>query len=625
MLPTLNLLPYPRKVKPAEGTLNLAQSGLIALNVPRPTSLLFTAQRLRRALEAYVGPNWEAIGGGYVPAGIRLTLDDGVIHTQGYHLVIASDGIRIAGHDEAGIFYGVATLIQLLQTHGAHLPLLEINDWPDFPQRGLMLDISRDKVPTMETLYMLVDMLASWKINQFQLYIEHTFAYRQHPEVWAKASPMTAEQILSLDAYCRQRYIDLVPNQNSFGHMHRWFEHTRYLPLAETESGIMTPWGEQRDHPFSLSPAVPGAIALIEDLYRELLPNFTSKLFNVGCDETFDLGVGRSKALVAAKGKGRVYLDFLLQIYGLVKARGRTMQFWGDIINQHPDLVPELPKDSIALEWGYEATHDFSGKTALFARSGIPYYVCPGTSSWTTIAGRTDNAIANIRSAAENGFKNGAVGLLNTDWGDHGHWQQLPVSYLGFAYGAALGWACSANAGIDLPAAVSTFAFRDKAAIMGKLAYDLGNAYQKPGVLFENGSLLFWLYQWPLDLMRQRAASLPEASRTVLNDDDKLWAGLHSTLEYIDGVIVSLDRAEMTVSDADLLKHEFTITAHMLRHGARRGLLQLGDTSLGKAALLADLDAIEEEYRALWLARNRPGGLDDSAARLRAARQLYAT
>ena len=99
-----------------------------------------------------------------------------------------------------------------------------------------MLDISRDKVPTMETLYALVDLLAGWKINQLQLYTEHTFAYRQHPEVWAEASPLTGQEILGLDAYCRKRFVELVPNQNSFGHMHRWLKHARYAPLAEVNS-----------------------------------------------------------------------------------------------------------------------------------------------------------------------------------------------------------------------------------------------------------------------------------------------------------------------------------------------------------------------------------------------------
>ncbi len=233
--------------------------------------------------------------------------------------------------------------------------------------------------------------------------------------------------------------------------------------------------------------------------------------------------------------------------------------------------------------------------------------------------------MGNIRNAVENGLKRGAIGVLNTDWGDRGHWQQLPISYLGFAYGAALSWAYDSNLNLDLPAALDAFAFQDKAGIMGKLTYDLGNAYQQTGVVIHNSSLLFWLYQQPLAELRQaRAAWLTEGSLANLMDDEILRFNLEQTLEYIDGVMARLDNTDMARPDAALIKREFAHTARMLKHGAKRGLLQLGDTSYTKQALLAELDAIEKEYRELWLTRNRPGGLKDSVASLSAARGLYA-
>src|SRR5208283_954463 len=102
------------------------------------------------------------------------------------------------------------------------------------------------------------------------------------------------------------------------------------------------------------------------------LPNFSSRFFNVGCDETWDLGRGQSKKLGETKGKGRVYLDFLKQIHREVSARGKKMMFWGDIILKYPKQIRELtafgvppsggsrwpPKGGtpslIALNWGYE-------------------------------------------------------------------------------------------------------------------------------------------------------------------------------------------------------------------------------------------------------------------------------
>ena len=424
------LLPAPQRLLMSEGTFALTDGRLILLDSATPQTIFFAAVRFQQALRDRLGLTWQIVASTSTPPDqIALTLRQtpGQTRAQGYELLITPEGITITASEEAGILYGVCTLIQILEHSTLPDPhpilsALRISDWPDLPVRGVMLDVSRDKVPTMDTLLALVDLLAGWKINQLQLYTEHAFAYRRHPEVWADASPLTGQEIMELDAYCRQRHIELVPNQNSFGHLTRWLTHPRYLPLAEAPNGFDTPF-DHRDYPFSLCPLDPGSLELVCSLYDELLPHFSSRMINVGCDETWDLGQGRSKQECEKRGVGRVYLDFALKIYQAVKVRGHTMQFWGDIITQHPELIPELPTDLIALEWGYEANHPFDEHGVRFAESGIPFYVCPGTSSWCSLAGRTDNALRNLWSGAENGLKHGAIGYLNTDWGDWGHWQ----------------------------------------------------------------------------------------------------------------------------------------------------------------------------------------------------------
>src|SRR6185295_18746980 len=146
------------------------------------------------------------------------------------------------------------------------------------------------------------------------------------------------------------------------------------------------------------------------------------------------------RAECQARGTERVYLDFLREVHARVQRRGHRLQFWGDIIVKRPELIAELPRDAIALEWGYEADHPFTEHLELFRRAGLEFYVCPGTSSWNSIAGRSDNAILNLARAAQQGQAAGALGLLTTDWGDHGHLQPLPVSYLGLLLGAGFSW-----------------------------------------------------------------------------------------------------------------------------------------------------------------------------------------
>lgn len=490
---------------------------------------------------------------------------------QGYRLRIAPAGITVTAPDEAGLFYGQMTLRQIARQCGEWLPGGEIEDWPDFPTRGVMLDISRDKVPTLATLLALVDELAEWKINHLELYTEHTFAYRNHRAVWEQASPLTGEEIRQLDAYCRARHVELAPNQNSFGHMERWLKHPAYQALAS---------GTQRS---CLDPQNPASVELLAELYAELLPNFTSRKFNVGCDETYGIG-------------GRVYWEFLKQIHRLVTAHGCTMHFWGDIIVNHPELVAELPRDVVVLEWGYEAGHKFDDHLALFAKSGLPFYVCPGTSSWNSIAGRTENCLGNLRNAAASGRRHGAIGFLNTDWGDNGHWQYLPVSYLGFAAGAALSWCYDANQRDDFMAALDTHVFRDSARVMGRLAYDLGNAYRQCGKEVGNATALFFLLQ------RDPAETLP---------------GLAAARDYIQRVMAPLTQARMERPDAALIADEFANAARLLIHACDRGL------GAPRAELAGQMRAIIAEHRRLWLARNRPGGLADSVGRMEVRLREY--
>lgn len=602
------LLPVPQEMSWNGGALALPQQLCITITDP---ALLFAAQTAQDALVYNAGVHWPVVAARGSDSGLALLLDDSLPHAQSYYLTVGEGRIVIRGADAAGVFYGVATLRQLLRQYNNMLPLGTVYDWPDFRARGVMLDISRDRVPTLRTLYDLVDRLASWKINQVQLYMEHTFAYQQHSAVWAQASPYTGQEILELDAYCRQRHITLLPNQNSLGHMERWLKHPRYQHLAECPDGFYRAATGRAMPPTSLNAADPASAAFVASLYDELLPHFTCDTLNVGCDEPWELGQCRSRSAADAIGAGRLYLNYLLKLHELVTARGRRMMFWDDIIVNHPELIPELPRDSTALVWGYEADHPFDARGALFRGSGIPFYVCGGTSSWNSVAGRTRNMRGNLLNAAEHGRKHGAVGYLITDWGDNGHWQPPPVSYAGFAYGAALSWSLAANTELDLPAALDWFAFEDAARVMGRLACELGDLYTLPGLARSNGSRLFDALQGG----PEQAARLAEAQAA-----GSLWAAL----AQIDAALAPLATARMARPDAALIVEEYRLCADLLRHACRRALYLLGDARADDPpALLADLDALVERQRRLWLARSRPGGLSDSLARFAAARALY--
>jgi hexosaminidase len=597
------LLPAPRRLEWHGEALATARVKQIRLR--GDDRMLFgVARHLAAAVLEEHDLRWQlsaADAGGEPAVALELGTPNAPSQREGYRLRIDGAGVVVTGADAAGLFYGCQTLRQILRQGPELLPGCTVEDHPDYAARGVMLDISRDKVPTNETLYRLVDRLAEWKVNQLELYTEHTFAYRDHREVWAQASPMTHDDVLRLDAYCRDRFVELVPNQNSFGHLHRWLGLPAYRHLAEAPDGWIGPDGTPREVPFSLNPTDGASLRFLDGLYAELLPHFTSRKFNVGGDETWDLGQGASRAACERKGKGRVYLDFLLALHDLVTRHGRTMHVWGDIIIQYPELVGELPDDVTVLEWGYEADHPFAEHTATIAATGLPFYVCPGTSSWNSIAGRTTNCLANIESAARNGLARGATGFLVTDWGDNGHWHHPPASYLGLAAGAALAWCYESNRDLDIATVLDRHVVRDRAGVAGGILVEAGKLHEHLERPMHNATILY-----------RTLRTKPDPAEFLAGVDAR---GFRSALAATQALLERVTEIRPSRPDAELLTRELTNALQLLAHACRKGTF-IVEGSGDAASLATELRGILGEYRELWSERNRIGGLHDSARRL---------
>ena len=528
-------------------------------------------------------------------------------HPEGYSLTIDRRGVRIEYRETGGLLAAGATLRQLLREYGRRLPHLKIRDWPDFARRGVMLDISRGRVPKLETLLDLAERLADFKINEFQPYTEHTFAYRRYKSVWQSWGALTAKGIRTLDARCRELGIDLLPNQNSFGHLRYFLEHPKVKKLAEVSEPYEGSTGDFLRFPTTLAPNNARTIKFIRELYDELLPNFSGQFFNVGCDETWDLGRGQSKKLCERRGKGRVYLDFLTKIHREASKRGKRMMFWGDIILHHPELIPKLPKDSIALNWGYEINHPFDKEAAMFATLPIPFYVCPGTATWMTLIGRHDTAFENLRLAAKAGRKHGALGYLNTDWGDGGHPQPLAVSWPLYVIGAAHSW-CSKSFDKKLLAPVlSRDVYEDPTQNMAKAAIVLGFAHRKFDYLESNitpfGAVI--------------AAPRPETRELFCRSGLKYYArikpkNIRVALAEVEKQRAVLAKVRSISKYGMMLKMELDLAARMAAQSCHIMLWQqalaAGKTKEAKRLArigIKTLQQIEHTYDACWSWRNK--------------------
>lgn len=556
---------------------------------------------------------------------------DASLPAQGYSLRVDAAGAVLAFADDAGRRYGEQTVAQLRAADGS-LPAIHVRDHPDIAVRGVMLDVSRDRVPTRATLARLVGIMATARYNQLQLYVEHTFAYRDHETVWRDASPLTPDDLRWLDEQCAAQGIELVANQNTFGHMGRWLAHDRYRWRAECPDGA------------ELMPGVrwpPGVLAPNDDnagfavgLVREQMAALRSRTVNVGCDETFELGRGASAGRVAEVGLGAVYGEHLARIVGPLLADGCAVQLWADVLGHHPDAVGLLPAgDVAALVWNYDAPGapspevrprlaavlaqlgidlaaptDFASRLAELPASGAATWVAAGTSSWSSLVGRLDNATANLLDAARTGRDAGVAGLLVTDWGDGGHHQPPSVSDPALLYGGAVAWCAESNADLDVAAAVDRHVALDPTGTIGRVLATIGTVHARTGMVARNLSPLV-------------AALFPhQPNLTGGQADPDAVAEVIATLE---SAADDLRRARPTAPDGATIVDELDVAIGLARHGALRLAAAAGGPDPGPAAMHADLAALIARYRDTWLARSRPGGLADSAAHLERTLATY--
>jgi hypothetical protein len=199
---------------------------------------------------------------------------------------------------------------------------------------------------------------------------------------------------------------------------------------------------------------------------------------------------------------------------------------------------------------------------------------------------------------------------LITDWGDHGHHQYLPVSYTGIFAGAALSWRSKALKAEDVASAINEMVFHDEAGDLGRLLLEIGRVCELVTKRFYNctvfNRLLF------SDIGAERVLKGVTA------------ASLKKCIARFDELADEIGTTRPQAADGSLVKAELLNAIAMARCGAERGLAGLDRRYFDRAILRHALQGVISQHEQLWLARNRPGGLNDSSARLRAQLQPLA-
>ncbi|MHB8147546.1 MAG: glycoside hydrolase family 20 zincin-like fold domain-containing protein [Vulcanimicrobiaceae bacterium] len=400
---TLHLLPRPVSVVP------IACARPYAFERP-----LRTGSGFDPGAKEEIDERWHALG---LPTLVSArSADVAVVRNpalpaQGYTLDVNGSHIRIASSDGAGAFYAVMTLAQLA-THGARgwsLPCVHIVDRPSLQWRILSDDVSRGPLPTMHYFEQRIRTIAAFKMNGYSPYMEHVFVSPTDP-LPAPLDGITPAQLHTLDLYARRFHVAFIPEQQTFAHMHNTLKYEQYASAAELPHG------------FLLSPASGLASAYLARIIgQELAAVPHPPFFHIGSDETATLGLGTTRAYVAAHGgRARVYAAHIRAMAKLIAPSGARVMLWDDGIEADPSIMKLLPKNAVIVNWHYGNLPTYQPFIKLIASGGFEQMVAPGASNWNEIYPDIDTAIANERRFIGQGKAAHVLGLFQTVWHDDG-------------------------------------------------------------------------------------------------------------------------------------------------------------------------------------------------------------
>jgi hexosaminidase len=624
----LRLIPKPREITVTSESFRLDRSAHLTLADPRSADAQFAARDFADDLKQTAGVALRVGGSRNRRAILIGTLDLPVIksalqaagvaapanlHEEGYILVSGNNGVVIGGSTAAGVFYGLQTLKQLVRGSDpdAVIPGVRIVDWPAMRWRGVSDDISRGPVPTVDYIKRQLRTFAAFKLNLHSFYMEHAFSSSDHPLIGPADGSLTPDEIREIIKYARSYHIEIVPEQQTFGHLHKALKFEKYNSLAET------PYGDV------LSPQQEGSYKLIADWYRELNELFPGRFFHIGEDETFELGEGQSREAARTRGVGAVYFEHLNRVRDLLKPYNRKLMFWGDIALNNPDLIGQIPKEMIVANWDYAPRDDYNSRIKPFMDAGLEQFICPGVWGWNQIFPNIDAASKNIINFVRDGQAAGSQGMLNTTWDDDGE-SLFEMTWHGIVLGAAASWQPQA---VDLKEFDTSFdwAFfrNDGDHFVGSIRA-LGGVNTLLGIRTSDD--LFWRDPFTTafqndartnaEKIRQMRLQVENAHETLLRNKQRAKRN-SSMIDSMVFAAMRFDHLGRRFQTVEKLSREYwdsylNLGDRVKVRRLRRYYSPIYNQLREMAEELAELKAA---YRQQWLAENRPYWLDSVLAR----------
>src|SRR5450755_186393 len=384
---TINVMPFPALVQMHPGKLKLDSSLAV-------TTAAYTDMRLQAAIlrlqQRLAGRTGVALPLDVAPSGTPAILTINV-KTRGeqypklgedesYALEVMGDQATLNAATVVGAMRGMETLLQLVSgdQDGYYLPLVNIQDKPRFPWRGLMIDVGRHFQP-IDVIKRNIDGLAAVKMNIFHWHLSEDQGFRieskRYPKLQEKGSGglyYTREQVRDVVAYAADRGVRVIPEFDMPGHTTAWMAGYPELASAPGPYEVEKQWGVFDP---TMDPTREETYQFLDGFIGEMAALFPDEYFHIGGDENNGKqwrANPQIQAFMQAHGyhtTAELQTYFNQRVLQIVQKHGKKMVGWDEI------LTPDLPKDAVVQSWrGYQSL-DFAARAGYGTIWSTDYYL----------------------------------------------------------------------------------------------------------------------------------------------------------------------------------------------------------------------------------------------------------
>ncbi|MBN1302221.1 MAG: family 20 glycosylhydrolase [Melioribacteraceae bacterium] len=348
--------------------------------------------------------------------------------SESYELNITPGKITIHGLTEKAVFYGIMSLCQLIEaSYDGTLTAQKIADFPDLGIRGISDDISRGQVSTIENFKRIIRFIAKYKMNTYMPYMEDMLRFESYPQIGEGRGALTKNEVKEIIEYAGKYFVEVIPIFQTLGHYENILSMKEFVKYAEFPGAA------------SLCVTDESVYVFLENMLKEVFGLFPSEYFHMGADESYDVGLGRSKDELENSTLADLHAGHYKRVYEICKKYNKKVMMYGDIILSHPEILEKIPEDIVIVDWHYGINFDYES-TKTFKEAGFDYIVSPSVWNFTSTYPVYINSQPNIKYITGSGIENSSIGIINSNWGDYGAETIKELILPGYAWSAQCGW-----------------------------------------------------------------------------------------------------------------------------------------------------------------------------------------